>query len=70
MTPSKQTNHDMYPLVELYLASPKTQKAFCAEHGLPTTKLNYSKYRKQNSGGGASLSRTAARYPGLMITLR
>jgi len=64
MTPSKQTNHEMYPLVELYLASEQTQKAFCAEHGLPVTKLNYwlAKYRKQNSSG-AFLEITPQRTP-------
>jgi hypothetical protein len=53
MTPSKQTNHEMYPLVERYLASQQTQKAFCAEHGLSVTKLNYwrAKYRRQNNDG-------------------
>lgn len=39
----------MYPLVECYLQGHQTQKAFCAEHGISTSRLNYwlAKYRKE-----------------------
>ena len=39
----------MYPLVERYLQGHQTQKAFCAEHGISTSMLNYwlAKYRKE-----------------------
>jgi transposase-like protein len=41
----------MYPLVESYLQGHHTQKAFCAEHGLSTSVLNYwlAKYRRERA---------------------
>jgi len=43
----------MYPLVECYLESGSTQKAFCARHDLSVFVLNYwlKKYRQENSAG-------------------
>jgi len=68
MTPTKQTNREMYPLVERYLALQQTQKAFCAECDLPPTRFNYwpAKYRKQSNGGAfieINPRRTPARTP-------
>ncbi len=39
----------MYPLVQRYLQGHKTQKVFCAEHGISTSILNYwlAKYRRE-----------------------
>lgn len=39
----------MFPLVERYLQDHQTQKAFCREHGISTSMLNYwlAKYRKE-----------------------
>ena len=41
----------MYPLVERYLQGHKTQKAFCAEHGISTSRLCYwlAKYRRETA---------------------
>jgi transposase-like protein len=55
----------MYPLVESYLASQPTQKAFCAEHGISTSVLNYwlAKYRRQQT------EQRATHRPGAFIEL-
>ena len=49
MTQAKRTTQQMYPLVERYLEGHKTQKAFCAEHGISTSILCYwlAKYRQE-----------------------
>ena len=49
MTQAKRTAQEMYPLVERYLQGHLTQKAFCREHGISTSRLNYwlTKYRKE-----------------------
>lgn len=41
----------MYPLVERYLQGQYTQKAFCAEHSLSSSVLNYwlAKYRRERA---------------------
>ena len=45
----------MYPLVESYLQGQHTQKAFCREHGLSTSVLNYwlAKYRGKRAPAAA-----------------
>ncbi len=50
----------MDPLIESYLRGHKTQKAFCAEHGISTSVLTYwlTKYRKE-----------AAQKPGAFIEI-
>ena len=49
MTQTRRTAQEMYPLVETYLRDQKTQKAFCAEHGISTSVLNYwlANYRRE-----------------------
>ena len=49
MTQARRTAHEMFPLVEHYLQGHQTQKAFCREHGISTSMLNYwlAKYRKE-----------------------
>ncbi len=49
MTQPRRTARAMYPLVESYLRDHKTQKAFCAEHGISVAMLNYwlVKYRRE-----------------------
>ena len=49
MTQPRRTTRAMYPLVERYLRGHKTQKVFCAEHGISTSILCYwlAKYRRE-----------------------
>lgn len=49
MTQAKKTAEEMYPLIERYLNGQQTQKAFCREHALSLSRLNYwlAKYRRQ-----------------------
>ncbi len=49
MTQTRRTARETYPLVESYLRGHKTQKVFCAEHGISTSILNYwlAKYRRE-----------------------
>lgn len=49
MTQARRTARAMYPLVERYLRGHKTQKVFCAEHGISTSVLSYwlAKYRRE-----------------------
>lgn len=49
----RRTNEMMFPLVERYLASGQTQKAFTTEHDLTINMLNYwlAKYRRQSAPG-------------------
>lgn len=44
-----RTVEEMYPVVESYLERDQTQKAFCAERGLPLSVLTYwvAKYRRE-----------------------
>ena len=60
MSQPRRTTREMYPLVERYLQGHQTQNAFCAEHGISTSLLNYwlTKYRKE-----------AARKPGTFIEI-
>jgi len=48
MTQPRKTAQQMFPLVETYLQGHKTQKAFCAEHNISTSRLCYwlAKYRR------------------------
>ena len=43
-----RTSVEMYPLVEAYISSSLSRIAFCQEHNLPVSALNYwqTKYRK------------------------
>ncbi len=41
MKRTQRRPEEMYPLVEAYLASGQTQKAFCAEHDLAVPVLGY-----------------------------
>lgn len=45
----KRTSHQMYPVVEAYLASDQTQDSFCSEAGISVAVLNYwlKKYRNE-----------------------
>jgi transposase-like protein len=56
MSHTARTTELMYPLVERYLQRQQTQKAFCTEHGLSTSVLNYwlAKYRRQTTPAAAS----------------
>ena len=51
MTQARRTAREMYPLVESYLEGHKTQKVFCAEHGISVAMLNYwlAKYRRETA---------------------
>lgn len=51
MTQARRTAREMYRLVQRYLEGHKTQKAFCAEHGISVTMLNYwlAKYRRETA---------------------
>lgn len=51
----------MYPLVERYLQGHQTQKAFCREHGLSCSVLNYwlAKYRRQTTPAAGASERSA-----------
>ena len=51
MTQARRTARAMYPLVERYLRGHKTQKVFCAEHGISTSVLSYwlAKYRRETA---------------------
>jgi hypothetical protein len=47
MARKMRRSEEMFPVVETYLASPVTQKAFCSEHAISQAVLNYwlAKYR-------------------------
>ena len=49
MTQARRTAREIYPLVERYLRGHKTQKVFCAEHGISTAGFNYwlANYRRE-----------------------
>lgn len=49
MPKTRRTAEMMFPLVERYLASTQTQKAFSTEHGLSVAVFTYwlAKYRRQ-----------------------
>ena len=55
MTKRRRTTEEMFPVVEAYLGSGMTQRAFAEERGLPLQLFVYwlGRYRrlKQNSGG-------------------
>jgi transposase-like protein len=55
MSHAARTTEQMFPLVEHYLQGHQTQKAFCAEHGLSTSVLNYwlAKYRRERTPAAA-----------------
>lgn len=56
MTQPRKTAHEMFPLVEVYLAGSSTQKDFCEEHRLSRPVLNYwiAKYRRNEVSGDGS----------------
>jgi hypothetical protein len=50
MKRTMRTSEEMYPIVESYLERDQTQKAFCAERGLPLSVMTYwvAKYRREH----------------------
>lgn len=50
MSRPRKTPAEMFPLIEAYLQSPLTQKAFCHKHALSLPVLNYwiQRYRQQH----------------------
>ena len=52
----KRTSEQMYPVVEAYLASDRTQEAFSNEEGISVAMLNYwlKKYRNEHGEAPAS----------------
>ena len=63
MRKSRRTAEEMFPLVEQYLQSGQTRKAFCAAHGISASQLHYwqGKYPRKGavSQGAAFLEISA-----------
>ena len=57
----RKTSASMFPLVEKYLASELSQKAFCDQHNLPTAVFSYwlKKYRKAHRSAPSARNRSA-----------
>lgn len=51
MSQPRRNATEMYPLIETYLTSGQSQKAFCSNHDLSEAVLNYwlSKYRRERN---------------------
>ena len=66
---ARKTAAIMFPVVEKYLASGLSQKAFCDQHKLPAASLSYwlRKYRKAHAGSPAV---PAPRTPDAFVPIR